>query len=72
MNTSVQQQLNLPPMDQVGFVYKDLDAAIASVLAAGGARLTEPGDIPGVGVHAYCADPEGTVFGLLQSIGQPG
>lgn len=29
MNSTVQEQLNLPPMDQVGFVYKDLDAAIA-------------------------------------------
>ena len=25
----IQQQLNLPPMDQVGFVYKNLEAAIA-------------------------------------------
>lgn len=50
----------------------DLDAAIASVLAAGGARLTEPADIPGVGRHSYCADPEGTVFGLLQSAAQSG
>lgn len=50
---------------------EDLDAAIKSVLAAGGKQLSDPGDIPGVGRHSYCADPEGTVFGLLQSIPRP-
>lgn len=29
MNSDFQQALDLPPMDQVGFVYKDIDAAIA-------------------------------------------
>jgi predicted enzyme related to lactoylglutathione lyase len=25
-----------------------------------------PNEIPGVGLHAYCADPEGNLFGILQ------
>ncbi len=29
MSESISKQLNLPPMDQVGFVYQDIDAAIA-------------------------------------------
>ncbi len=29
MSTELQQALDLPPMDQVGFVYKDIEAAIA-------------------------------------------
>jgi hypothetical protein len=37
------------------------------VVAAGGKTLTEKMPIPGVGVLAYCVDPEGTVFGVLQA-----
>lgn len=42
--------------------------AIARVEAAGGAKVHGPSEIPGVGTHAYCADPEGTMFGLLQPV----
>jgi predicted enzyme related to lactoylglutathione lyase len=42
--------------------------AIARVEAAGGSKIHGPSEIPGVGSHAYCADPEGTMFGLLQPI----
>ncbi len=43
-----------------------LDKMIAKVEAAGGAKVHGPTQIPGVGLHAYCTDPEGTFFGLLQ------
>jgi len=40
--------------------------ALARVESAGGAKIHGPSEIPGIGMHAYCADPEGTMFGLLQ------
>jgi uncharacterized protein len=43
-----------------------IDDALAKVAAAGGKTVQAPHDIPGVGRHAYCADPEGTLFGVLQ------
>ena len=45
---------------------ESLDAALAKVEAAGGKTVQGPHDIPGIGRHAYCADPEGTLFGILQ------
>ncbi len=47
---------------------ESLDAAMAKVKAAGGKTVQGPNEIPGIGRHAYCADPEGTLFGLLQPI----
>lgn len=44
----------------------NLDDAIAHIEAAGGKKVYGPQDIPKVGRHAYCADPEGTWFGVLQ------
>ncbi len=43
-----------------------LAQALDRVIAAGGAKVHGPHQIPGVGMHAYCADPEGTMFGLLE------
>ena len=39
---------------------------LEKVEAAGGKKVHGPNEIPGVGVHAYCADPEGNLFGILQ------
>lgn len=36
------------------------------VTDAGGKVITEKQAIPGVGYFAYCTDPEGMVFGILQ------
>ena len=36
------------------------------VKAAGGKLLSPKQEIPGVGYHAYCADTEGNLFGLLE------
>jgi uncharacterized protein len=43
-----------------------LEDTIAKVVAAGGKVVRGPNDIPGVGRHAYCSDPDGTLFGVMQ------
>ncbi len=43
-----------------------LEDVVAKVEAAGGKKVHGPNEIPGVGLHAYCADPQGTMFGLMQ------
>jgi len=45
---------------------ESLEAAMDTVRAAGGTVVHGPNEIPGVGNHVYCADPEGNLFGLLQ------
>jgi uncharacterized protein len=45
---------------------ESLEDTLARVKTAGGSLVLGPHDIPGVGRHAYCADPDGTLFGLLQ------
>ena len=46
---------------------KDLDEAIARVEKNGG-KVTSPRmAVPGVGYMAYCADPEGNPFGMMQA-----
>jgi uncharacterized protein len=44
----------------------DLDAQIAAVLAAGGTLLEGKMEVTGMGYLAYCADPEGNAFGMMQ------
>ena len=43
-----------------------LAEAIAKVEAAGGRKVHGPNEIPEVGTHAYCEDPEGNLFGIMQ------
>lgn len=43
-----------------------LEETLQRIEEAGGRKLHGPSEIPGIGMHAYCADPEGTMFGLLQ------
>lgn len=47
----------------------DVDAATASVKAAGGTVHREPADIPDVGRFSVVADPQGAVFMLLHGNG---
>ncbi|MFN3600760.1 MAG: VOC family protein [Dietzia sp.] len=44
----------------------DLDATIAAVEQAGGARAGDFHDLPGVGRVGYVTDPAGVVIGLKQ------
>lgn len=45
---------------------ESLDEMIAKIEAAGGKKVLGPQEITGVGMHAYCSDPEGNMFGILQ------
>jgi predicted enzyme related to lactoylglutathione lyase len=45
----------------------DIDAALAQIEAAGGARLTDRMPIPGVGWSAHFRDSEGNRVGLFQA-----
>ncbi len=51
---------------------ESLEATLAKVEAGGGKKVLGPNEIPGIGLHAYCADPEGTLFGLLQPASMDG
>lgn len=51
---------------------ESLEKATADVKNNGGKLIQGPNKIPGVGMHVYCADPEGNLFGLLQSITEEG
>jgi predicted enzyme related to lactoylglutathione lyase len=44
----------------------DLDATLSSVTSKGGKVAMPKFAVPGVGHVAYCQDPEGNLFGLLQ------
>ncbi len=48
---------------------KSMAECVAAIETAGGKKIHGPQEIPGVGNHAYCADPEGNMFGLLEPIG---
>lgn len=49
-------------------VVPSVDDYIERVQRAGG-RVTSPKqELPGVGVFAYCADPDGNIFGLYESL----
>jgi predicted enzyme related to lactoylglutathione lyase len=47
---------------------ENLDETLKRVESAGGKLLLGPNEIPGIGTHAYCSDPEGIVFGVLQPV----
>lgn len=43
-----------------------LDETLAKVTAAGGKLVFGPNEIPYVGTHAYCEDPQGNLFGVIE------
>jgi predicted enzyme related to lactoylglutathione lyase len=45
----------------------DIDQSIEKVKSHGGQVTTEKMAIPGIGYNCYCKDPEGNIFGLMQS-----
>jgi predicted enzyme related to lactoylglutathione lyase len=49
-----------------------LEVTIKKVMEVGGKKVHGPNEIPGVGKHAYCADPEGNLFGILQPASELG
>lgn len=46
-----------------------IDQARQLIQQHGGQVLSDTMDIPDVGKFAYCKDPEGNIFGILQSTG---
>jgi uncharacterized protein len=46
-----------------------IDEFMKKVVAGGGHIVTPKLTIPGVGLHAYCRDTEGNLFGLIQQDG---
>ncbi len=49
----------------------DIDASLASITAAGGQIALPKMHVAGVGWVAYCTDPDGTLFGLIQGEAPP-
>jgi hypothetical protein len=47
---------------------ESLEERIEAVRQAGGALIHGPNQIPDVGLHAYCQDNEGIIFGMLQAL----
>lgn len=47
---------------------ESVDAVVEQITAQGGAVALGPRDVPGVGRHAYCKDPQGNLFGVLQPV----
>ena len=50
----------------IGISVTDLDGHLAKVTESGGRLLGEKVPIPQTGYIAYCQDPEGNVFSLLE------
>lgn len=46
---------------------ESLDEFMEKVKSSGGEVVTEKMTIPGIGYLAYCKDPEGVLFGLIQN-----
>jgi uncharacterized protein len=49
---------------------ESLDEMVRKVESAGGQKAFGPHEVPGVGMHAYCSDPTGVLFGLIQMLPQ--
>ena len=50
---------------------ESLEAMTKTVEENGGKIVHGPSDIPGTGRHAYFADPEGNLFGLIEMLPKP-
>jgi predicted enzyme related to lactoylglutathione lyase len=44
-----------------------LDESVSAVMANGGSMAVPKMAVPGIGWLAYCKDPEGTIFGMMQN-----
>jgi len=51
----------------ITFSVPSIDGFVKKIVKAGGKALKPKTVIPGVGYHAYFADPEGHEFGIMQS-----
>jgi len=46
---------------------KSVDDMVGEIVKAGGSVIAPKMPIPGIGYLAYCQDPEGNTFGLMQA-----
>ncbi len=54
-----------PPVNTVDVA--NVDEAITTAISLGGTNVVPKMAIPGVGWLAYCQDPEGNTFGMMQN-----
>jgi predicted enzyme related to lactoylglutathione lyase len=47
---------------------KNIDGTLKKIKASSGTMAMGKMDVPGVGMLAYCKDPEGNLFGVLQPV----
>lgn len=47
---------------------ESLVGTVARIEMAGGKQVHGPNEIPGIGTHVYCTDPDGNLFGVLQPV----
>ena len=59
--------MNLPQKVINTIDVEALDELIEKVKAAGGKLVHGPNEVPGVGMHAYCEDSQGILFGMMQA-----
>jgi predicted enzyme related to lactoylglutathione lyase len=45
-----------------------VDEYAERITRAGGEIIVPKSEIPGVGYHAYCRDPEGNIFGIIENL----
>jgi len=45
-----------------------LEETLEQVKAHRGKLIHGPNEVPGVGTHAYCADPDGIIFGMMEPL----
>ena len=45
---------------------ENLDTALEKIKAAGGKKVHGPTEVPEVGMHCYCEDPQGNMFGIIE------
>ena len=47
---------------------ESLEKTLQQIKAHGGNLINGPNEVPGAGTHAYCADPDGIIFGIMQPL----
>ncbi|MBC8510001.1 MAG: VOC family protein [Anaerolineales bacterium] len=47
---------------------ESLEKTLAQIEAHGGKLINGPNQVPGAGTHAYCADPDGIIFGVMEPL----
>lgn len=46
----------------------DLSSVLEKIKTAGGKVIHGPNEVTGVGMHAYCTDLEGIIFGVMEPL----